>query len=527
MTPDRPGLAGTAVLRTPRNGSGNFSTSAPRQPSNNVFGLRKQTEAQVINGWLILTAIVGAAIAFVDGLTRAPDAGLEFAPALPFEYVPYQAAFLLAAAALPLILAYAKKVQISIPTGLFLWFVFCTTAYMKDFSYLRLPGTPLFVTEVVLAILLAVIFRPTRPHPHRPLALNISLALFMAAGVLAATRGFGGHREPMLVLRDSALVAYALFLPVGFHLFDTWRKVRILAVWFVLGTSLGIQNGLAWFLVAHGEQRRFLVTGIYAVVSLMGVMLMTTSRLMRPRVGWTLVVVLSLGLLLTNMRSLFIVLAVVGLLAIVLPGLHRKKIRSMFLVTGAAAATILACLFLLPSPHLRTSREFATLVADNLSSGFLHSHDDPNLQFRLTAWKEAWRRFEQNPLAGEGFGIPFNFDVWDNDPRPHNTFLTVLYKMGVLGFVPFLALLVCFFWLSWQAVRRHAKNRRVCFLQTILLMQVCFCVYGEANLLLESPFLASLFWAGIGIGLRLIHKLDAERVLPPLTCLAAGEREHR
>jgi len=42
------------------------------------------------------------------------------------------------------------------------------------------------------------------------------------------------------------------------------------------------------------------------------------------------------------------------------------------------------------------------------------------------------------PLAGEGFGVPFIFDrlFLENDPRPHNTFFTVLYKMGLAGFLP-------------------------------------------------------------------------------------------
>jgi O-antigen ligase len=133
------------------------------------------------------------------------------------------------------------------------------------------------------------------------------------------------------------------------------------------------------------------------------------------------------------------------------------------------------------------------------------------------AWKEAQRRFEQYPPAGEGFGIPFNFDIWDNDPRPHNTFLTVLYKMGLLGFLPLLALLVYFFWLCVRAVHCNSENRRVSFLQTLILAQVSFCVWGGADSVLESPFLASLFWVGMGLGLGMIQKLNFERSLLDLS----------
>ncbi len=133
------------------------------------------------------------------------------------------------------------------------------------------------------------------------------------------------------------------------------------------------------------------------------------------------------------------------------------------------------------------------------------------------AWKEAQRRFEQYPPAGEGFGVPFNFDVWNNDPRPHNTFLTVLYKMGLLGFLPLLALLAYFFWLCLRAVHHNSENRRVSFLRALILAQISFCVWGGADSVLESLYLASLFCVGMRIGLSMLQKLNYERSLQVLS----------
>jgi hypothetical protein len=160
-------------------------------------------------------------------------------PQGPLEYEPYHAAFLLATVTLPLMFAYARKARVSLAEGLFLWFTFCTTAYMRDFSYLRWPGTPLFVTDIVLVVLVVSIFTvPRRRSSHWPHQLNIFLALFIAAGVLSAGRGFFGNREPVLVLRDCALVTYAFFVPVGYHLFRSWLSIKRVAVWFLLGTTL-------------------------------------------------------------------------------------------------------------------------------------------------------------------------------------------------------------------------------------------------------------------------------------------------
>lgn len=496
-------------------GDDSSTVSAKSLPLKNdvVFIARKRTKGQIINGWLILTAIVGAVIAFADGLTRAPNPGLELAPPQPLEYEPYRAAFLFAGIALPLLFAYAKRARISLAETLFLWFVFCTTAYMKDFSYLRWPGAPLFVTDVVLVTLLVLIYIPPhRRSPGRPLALNLALTFFVAAGILATARGFLAHRESILVLRDSAMIAYSFFLLVGYHLLDNWQAIKRAAVWFVLGTALSVLNGLGWLIVAP-EQRRFVAPGIYVMICLVGVLVMMTNRLIKQRIGWFLVGVFSLGLLLANTRTLFVSLGILCLLALLTPGLLSPKIRSAGLATAFVGATMLVCLFAFLYLHFQAGRRLTTRVTEELARGVLHSSDDPNWQFRLTAWKEAWRRFEEYPPAGEGFGNLFNFEIWDNDPRPHNTFLTVLYKMGLLGFILFLAILACFFWLGLRTVRRNSSKHGIHFLQIIILAQLSFCMWGEANFVVESPFLASLFWIGLGMGFRLIQKFTCEKPL--------------
>ncbi len=482
-----------------------------------VVLIGKQTRVRIVNGWLVLIVVLGAVIAVADGLTRTPNPELELSPPQPLEYEPYYAAFLLAGLTLPLMFAYAKRARASLTEGLFLWFVFCTTAYMKDFSYLRWPGAPLFVTDVVLTVLLLSIYIvPRRRCARCPLVLSIPLAFFIAAGVLAAARGFLGHHEPILVLRDSTLVGYSLFLLVGYHLFGSWLAIRRVAVWFVLGTALSVLNGLAWLAVAP-EQRRFVAPGVYVLVALVGVLIMMANGLIGRRVGWIFVGVFSLGLLLANARSLFVSLAIVSLVALFVPKMLRRRLRSARLVTALVVSAALVCSFVLLFLHLQAGRDFATRVADNFASGILHTNDDPYWQFRLMAWKEAWWRFQEYPPAGEGFGIPFNFDIWDNDPRPHNTFLTVLYKMGLLGFLPLLALLAYFFGLCVRAVHRNSENHRVSFLQALILAQVSFCVWGGADSVLESPYLASLFWVGMGLGLSMIQKLNFERSLQNLS----------
>jgi O-antigen ligase len=475
--------------------------------------IRRRTHTEIVNIWLILIVLVGAMIAVADGLTRTPILERLDAWNGPMEYDPYPGALLFAGLTLPLMIAYARKARVSLTEGLFLWYVFCTTAYTRDFSYVRFPGAPLFVTDVVLLVLLLSIylFPPRRGLSTSP-PESVFLLLFLGAGALSAARGFWGHREAMVVLRDSALVMYSLFLLVGYHLFRSWTSIKRLAVWFLLGAVLSVLNGLGWFVNTPSE-RRFIYYGIYVLISLAGVPVAMASHLLNKRIGWVSLSVLCVGLLLANTRSLYVSLVVIVLLGLWCGRSIWNRLRPVHLVSTlggvAALITLGAFLFL----HGDAGRDFAQRSAVELSSGVLNASKDPYWQFRLSAWTEAWRRFAEYPLAGEGFGVPFVFDLADFDARPHNTFLTVLYKMGFAGFLPLLALLVYFFWIALHAVHRNLANQRAAFLLMGVLAQVAFLVLGTANLVLESPFLASLFWASMGLSQRMIHMLDLERSL--------------
>ena len=473
--------------------------------------IRTQARSRIINVWLLLIVLLGAVVALGDGLTRLQITEREASWNGPLEYQPYAGAFLLAGAAFPLMILYARKAKVSMTEGVFLWFVFCTAAYTRDFSYLRWPGTPLFVTDIVLLVLLLSAYLPPQPvNRGVPLPVIIFLLWFLGAGAFSAARGFVGHHEAVVVLRDSALTAYALFLLVGHHFLRSWRSIKRAAVWFLLGAALNTLNGLGWFVVAP-EQRRFIYPGIYILVSLVAILMAMASRLVRPHVALIFAGVLCLGLLLANARSLFISFGIVFMVAVLVPGLRPRKIRAARQVVPLGAA-VLVCLSAFLVLRVQ-AQDFAGRAESDLVSGILHSSEDADWQFRLSAWREAWKRFGESPLAGEGFGIPFSFDIWDNDPRPHNTFLTVLYKMGLFGFLPLVAFLGYFFGASMRAVRRNLKNHRVVFLQIVVLALGAFCLFGAANLMLESPYLASLVWVSLGVGVRMIRMLDLERLV--------------
>jgi hypothetical protein len=54
----------------------------------------------------------------------------------------------------------------------------------------------------------------------------------------------------------------------------------------------------------------------------------------------------------------------------------------------------------------------------------------------------------------------------------------------------------------------------------LLLTQLAMCFFGGLNLLLESPFLGSIFWVILGAGIRMIGLLRSPAVPVVVTSCA-------
>ncbi|MBF0240033.1 MAG: hypothetical protein HQM12_20215 [SAR324 cluster bacterium] len=137
---------------------------------------------------------------------------------------------------------------------------------------------------------------------------------------------------------------------------------------------------------------------------------------------------------------------------------------------------------------------------------------DSNALWRLMFWSYSWKHnISTSPLLGIGFGTPL-FDleqetwfIWvtniakdANFPYTlgmHNSFIYVLTRLGLIGFVP---LLCIYFWL-YRVFLEHPilqTHREV----TVLFMGFIFMtVNAFFNVVLESPRYAGIYWAVLGL----------------------------
>jgi O-antigen ligase len=315
------------------------------------------------------------------------------------------------------------------------------------------------------------------------------------------------------VLRDFALTVYPLFILLGLYIFEDWAGVRRFCICFVMAASLSGMVALFWFM-AVPQQRRYIFTPPYVLACLIALLLCTSARLIRPWLGWGLGFLLGTAVVLTNARSVYVAFACVMAVAFftVNQVSDRVQIARMKLL-ASVGIVVLVLLSLMYSTGRGT--KLLSQTSQELVSGTLNFRDDANASFRFMAWAEAIRRFLENPLTGEGFGVPFTFESEDYDSRPHNTFLTVLYKMGLFGFATTFALLCHLYICGWKAIRRH-RCAESFLLFALLLGHLGMTLYGMFSLLFESPFLASGYWLVAGVAYRLISLQDRGHSRPML-----------
>ena len=272
-----------------------------------------------------------------------------------------------------------------------------------------------------------------------------------------------------------------------------------------LGAILGSLNAIAWFLAQPG-QRRYIDYGPYVLFCFVGCVVLTTNRVIRPLTGWLLSGLLFVGILLANARTIYAVLALAlfGIMVVSPGGRLRLSARTLRRMAGVSVILIFVLWIFSQS---KTGADFIETAGTELVSGTVNYSDDANANFRFLAWLEAFERFSAQPVTGEGFGIPFSFELSDTDPRPHNTYLTILYKTGLLGILPLAVLLTSFHWKGWNCLRTIPGGHDSLLLYVLLIGQLTMSVYGFLNLLLESPFLASIYWLILGAGVRMIWLL--------------------
>lgn len=128
-------------------------------------------------------------------------------------------------------------------------------------------------------------------------------------------------------------------------------------------------------------------------------------------------------------------------------------------------------------------------------TGVVQYQEDVTGVFRLFVWVQEIAKIKTHPWLGEYFGSSFRFwapgAVLFKGLDPHNAYITIALKMGLIGLTVFLWVVGFFYWGSLKYVRANRGTHG----QEILL----FVLVTLANLLIFIGFNAELSNAGSGV----------------------------
>lgn len=376
-------------------------------------------------------------------------------------------------------------------------FVFLLALGHRDFTYTALKVGPanLYITEwVLLILLLAAVPRMAEMwRAYRPALL----ALGLYAGLGLALFWLSSRYWPLgPIVRDFTVVYYALFMVAALAFLRNGGDINRLFIAILAGSLFNLGSDLLNYLYGTfpvtPEQKNYsLRSSFYYVICAAYLLpgLLFLKEKLRPwaamYVAAVFVVVLLYSYSKTSMAALLLV-SIMGILAL------AKRARMEVLI-----AVFMAFMLALVITPMGKTFKFSSLFALRLTE----TENDSRAMLRAAALRD----FSEYPY-GIGFGAPiFGGHSRELLSKPeeyhalHNSYLTILRRMGVEGFAAFSALVALAFYGVYRAWRVRAEDYDAWLTPfAVLLGFIAAAVFATAHVVLEGPFFGAVFWLLLG-----------------------------
>lgn len=374
-------------------------------------------------------------------------------------------------------------------------FLFFLAAGHRDFAYTALKVGPanLYITEWVLLILLLAA-APSIPkiwRKYRPALL--ALGLYTGFGMLFfwLSRQHWGLGP---VARDFTIVYYGLFAVAALAFLRDSGDVNRLFLAILAGSLINLGPDLLNYLYGTfpyaPEQKNYSLRSSFYYVICAGYFL--PGLLLRGEklrvwaaayVALVFIIVLLYAYSKTAMAGILLV-SIACVLAM------AKKMR-----TGTLAAIIVAFMMALVATSPAKTFKFSSLFTLKLVA------NDPRSMLRTAALRD----FSEYPY-GIGFGAPiFGSHSRELLAKPegfhaiHNSYLTILRRMGIGGFAAFSLLVGLAFYGVYRVWRARTENSDAWLPPFAALMGFAgAAIFATSHVVLEGPFFGAVFWVLLG-----------------------------
>jgi hypothetical protein len=407
----------------------------------------------------------------------------------------------------------------------------------KAFAYIHVPGTPLYVGEMVLVVGSLGVLAATGylAVPVRDEPILALLAAFFLWGFIRVLPGLHSYGIP--AVRDFALCYYCLFaflvvacLARSPDLLERWlvqlaRFVPWLLVWLpigvvlqplVKGVSVPFSGGVSILTHKAGN------AAIAAVIVLGFLWLFPERRGALSRAVWSVMALVVVALSATQNRGGLVGAAAgaaVGLAFFPAKGRLRLIVRAVaVIVLGLGIAAQLS--LKIPTPGGQSGTQGRAFSASQLIANVASIagvHESGNLQGTAAGRDLLWSLVFHKQVAdgqlfyGFGFGLNLPYLVGDyqvtNGPNPlrspHNSHDDILARTGLIGLSIWIALWLGWYWRLVAGCRRLARRglhvrRQVGVLCVVATTAILVSSFFDPQL--EGAQVAALLWTAFGVG---------------------------
>jgi O-antigen ligase len=134
--------------------------------------------------------------------------------------------------------------------------------------------------------------------------------------------------------------------------------------------------------------------------------------------------------------------------------------------------------------------------------------EEVNVAWRAMFWLNVCSLWLSRPFVGVGFAHDFfNEDplhlMLGNHDDPHNSYLAILARTGLVGLFFVMAASMLFVRLMISVLRRSSSQQTIVLASCLLTSFSAIACFAAANVTLESPYHAMFFWLFIGMGMFL------------------------
>lgn len=430
----------------------------------------------------------------------------------------------------------------------------------RGFAWIHLPGTPLFVGELVLAIGIAMLL--TTPNRISSMTRQSgplrALRLFMAWGFVLLALGVAAWG--LDAIRDSALWYYGLaaFLAVTLvawdpRRLDRWatlfgRAIPIILLWYPLAIFLKTMPAFKFKVPDSDVELLFHRSGNMAVMAVIAIawlwLVDGDNRLYAPRQRVALTSLATIIIVFTGLQNRGGLVAATVATTVLLFMLSKRRgdlafvMVSVGIVLASLAITFDVRIELFDQRDVSV-QQFVANVTSIFDRDAGSSREQDTTEWRLNIWQQVLTDVTtETPIAGFGPGpdLGERYDI-STDPEvplrnPHNSHVGILARLGWVG----VALWVIV-WVSWfaamQTIRRRLRSRlhlrEAAIASWLMISPIPILVNAIFDPTLEGPQVSMWLWVFYGAGAALIvmaHRasLHIDRSREPIAGYAAPHR---